>query len=237
MECPHCLSRISDNFYCLYLRDRSEAGDKHTNRFSLLYRVCSQCGRHIIFANLLNRLEVTEIESYDVSHGEEHAEFAPIDSSILLFPKDQKKQAKNLSPDIDESYREDYQEAYALVDLSPKASAALSRRCLQRLLHEKANVNTGELNTEIQKVLELNQLPAYLAKAIDAIRNVGNFAAHPLKSTRTNEIMDVEPGEAQWLLDVLENLFDFYFVQPAELARKRDALNKKLQEAKKPRMR
>jgi uncharacterized protein Smg (DUF494 family) len=36
------------------------------------------------------------------------------------------------------------------------------------------------------------------------------------------------------LLDVLEGLFDFYFVQPAVLQKKRDALNKKLAEAGKP---
>jgi hypothetical protein len=41
----------------------------------------------------------------------------------------------------------------------------------------------------------------------------------------------VEPGEAEWTLDVLEILFDFYFVQPARLKAKRDALNKKLAEA------
>jgi len=46
----------------------------------------------------------------------------------------------------------------------------------------------------------------------------------------------VEAGEAEWQLDVLTGLFDFYFVQPAESQRKRDALNKKLADAKKPPM-
>ena len=32
----------------------------------------------------------------------------------------------------------------------------------------------------------------------------------------------------------LEGFFDFYFVQPAKLEKKRDALNKKLKEAGKP---
>jgi hypothetical protein len=35
-------------------------------------------------------------------------------------------------------------------------------------------------------------------------------------------IIDVETGEAEWNLDVLELLFDFYFVQPA-VAAKREA--------------
>jgi hypothetical protein len=77
--------------------------------------------------------------------------------------------------------------------------------------------------------------PSHLAEAIDAVRNIGNFAAHPLKSQSTGEILPVEPEEAEWNLDVLESLFDFYFVQPAILAKKCDALNIKLSDAgKKP---
>jgi hypothetical protein len=33
---------------------------------------------------------------------------------------------------------------------------------------------------------------------LDAIRTIGNFAAHPIKSTSSGEIVDVEPGEAEW---------------------------------------
>ena len=40
--------------------------------------------------------------------------------------------------------------------------------------------------------------------------------------------MPVELHEAEWNLDVLESLFDFYFVQPARAKARRDALNKKL---------
>jgi hypothetical protein len=119
---------------------------------------------------------------------------------------------------------------------SPKASAALSRRCLQHILHEKANVKEGNLSQEIQKVLDSKQLPTHLAESLDAVRIVGNFAAHPQKSTHTGEIQDVELGEADWSLDVIEHLLDFYFVQPARSKLKRAALDAKLQAAGKPPM-
>jgi hypothetical protein len=57
---------------------------------------------------------------------------------------------------------------------------------------------------------------------------------HPNKSQRTGEIVQVNEGEAQWNLDVLEGLFEFYFVQPAETARKVLALNQKLLDQGKP---
>ena len=113
---------------------------------------------------------------------------------------------------------------------SPKASAALSRRCLQHLLREHAKVKHGNLADEIQQVID-GGLPSHLSNAIDAVRNTGNCAAHPLKNTQTGEIVDVESGEAEWNIECLESLFDFYFVQPASLAEKRQALNAKLKAA------
>ena len=55
-----------------------------------------------------------------------------------------------------------------------------------------------------------------------------------MKRTVTGAILDVEAGEAEWNLDVVELLFDFYFVQPAISAKRKAALNLKLREAGKP---
>ncbi len=142
----------------------------------------------------------------------------------------------SLSKDIPQGYTRQYEQAYAILDESPNASAALSRRCLQQLLEHRSNIKKDDLSKEIQQVLDSKQLPSHLAKAMDAIRNIGNFAAHPTKSTATGEIVQVEPGEAEWNLDVLEQLFDFYFVQPAETDRKKKALNAKLSKFGKPQM-
>ncbi len=137
-----------------------------------------------------------------------------------------------IHPEVPPQLAEDYREACVVLRESPKASAALSRRCLQHVLREVAQVKPDNLSNEIDEVLP--KLPQYLAQAVDAVRNVGNFSAHPIKSKSTGEIVTVEPGEAEWLLDTLEGLFDFYFTQPAALRAKRDALNSKLSDAGKP---
>lgn len=100
----------------------------------------------------------------------------------------------------------------------------------------RVSVKPADLSKEIQEVLDRGTLPTHLADAIDAVRNIGNFAAHPMKSQHTGEILDVEPGEAEWTLDVLEELFDFYYVQPAKLAERKAGPNQKLEAAGKPPM-
>ena len=51
---------------------------------------------------------------------------------------------------------------------------------------------------QIQEVIDSKKLPSHLKEQIDAIRNIGNFAAHASKSKSTGTIVDVEPSEADW---------------------------------------
>ena len=141
-----------------------------------------------------------------------------------------------LPPEIPPKFTEDYKEACLVLSDSPKASAALSRRCLQNLLREKAKTKKENLSDQIQEVIDSKKLPSYLSEGIDAVRNIGNFAAHPIKSKSTGEIVEVEPGEAEWNLDILERLFDFYFIQPEILKKKKENLNQKLEDVGKPPM-
>lgn len=136
-----------------------------------------------------------------------------------------------LPAEVTDPYASDYREACNSLADSPKASAALSRRCLQALLRDKAGVKQGNLYDEIEEVVNSGKLPSDLAEALHHVRVTGNFAAHPEKSANTGAIVDVEQGEAEWTLDVLESLFDFYFVRPAQLAARKAELNKKLTDA------
>jgi hypothetical protein len=124
---------------------------------------------------------------------------------------------------------DDYNEAAAVLNISPKASAALSRRCLQSVLRDAAKADQKNLYEQIKAVMPT--LPSYIAENVDAIRQIGNFAAHPTKEQVSGQIVEVEPGEAEWNLDVLDLLFDFYYVQPEIARQKRAALNSKLRAA------
>jgi hypothetical protein len=154
------------------------------------------------------------------------------DFSVLAYPTS--APLRLIPAEVTDPYRQDFEEACRVLKDSAKASAALSRRCLQAILRDKAGTTKKDLFDQIEEVISSAKLPSHIAEDLHAIRVIGNFAAHPLKSTVTGTIVDVEPGESEWNLDVLESLFDFYFVQPALSAKRKAALNAKLKEAGKP---
>ena len=219
MKCPHCLVEFHDNVEAIAIA-HDEDGD-----WGMLKRLCPNCNRLVL------QLAQGMLVAHPVHGG---VRFVQPINEVLVHPK--RSSRASLPPDVPIEFTQDYNEACVVLADSAKASAALSRRCLQFLLRSQAKVKHGNLAEEIQEVMDSKTLPSHLSESLDAIRNIGNFAAHPMKSKSTGEIVEVEPGEAEWNLDVLESLFDFYFVQPAMLKKKRDRLNKKLADAGKPAM-
>jgi Domain of unknown function (DUF4145) len=77
-------------------------------------------------------------------------------------------------------------------------------------------------------------IPTALRQTVDVIRNFGNFSAHLITDQTTLQIIAVEPHEAEWCLDILEDMFDHYYVKSAEAKARKSALDGKLAAAKKP---
>ncbi|MFB5077445.1 DUF4145 domain-containing protein [Raoultella sp. C349492] len=115
---------------------------------------------------------------------------------------------------------DDYKEAVLIKNLSPKASATLSRRCLQGMIRNVWNVKPARLVDEI-KAIE-GQIESTLWKAIDAIRNIGNIGAH--MENDINTIVDVDPGEAEMLIGLLELLIQEWYVEKHERQLRIDAI-------------
>jgi hypothetical protein len=133
----------------------------------------------------------------------------------------------------------DYIEANEVLPISSKASAALSRRCLQAVLSAQGYAGRDlvkQVEAAINESDPSKALPLALRENIDAIRNFGNFSAHPITDQTTLQIVEVEEGEAEWCLQLLLDLFEHYYVAPARAAAKRAALAAKLAKAGKPPM-
>jgi len=118
---------------------------------------------------------------------------------------------------IPRALKEDYEEACQIQELSPKAAATLVRRCLQGMIRDFAGIAKATLFEEIaalRQAVDNGSAPAGVTHdsidAIDAVRGIGNIGAHMEKDI--NVIVDVDPGEAEALIGLVEMLFDEWYI-------------------------
>ena len=119
-----------------------------------------------------------------------------------------KTMANHLPLYIPEAIRSDYEEAVSIVDLSPKASATLARRCLQGMIHDFWKIKEKNLNAEITALK--GKVSSSQWKAIDGLRKIGNIGAHMEKDVQL--IIDVDPGEAKKLIKLIELLIEKWYI-------------------------
>ena len=197
-QCPRCnLSFITDEENDVFLDE-----DAHGIGWWILSDFCPGC-------KLLAVWLATGPDKG--THGHPDLSSTKVEVQVL-FPRAINRPAP---PEVPTEFVEGYREACLILTDSPKASAALSRRCMQTILRERTEVPHKDLYGEIRWVIENTDLPSELAKILDIPRRVGNIGTHPMKSFETGAIADVEPWEAGWCLEVIESLYDHYFVMPA----------------------
>jgi hypothetical protein len=107
---------------------------------------------------------------------------------------------------------DDYREACLIRDHSPRASATLSRRCLQGMIRDFWGISKPRLVDEIYAIKD--EFDPETWDAIDAVRQIGNVGAHMEKDI--NVIVDVEPNEAQLLIELVETLLTEWYVAKHE---------------------
>lgn len=219
-ECPHCgmgvqfseahrAKAVSPQAGSTPIKAEQVGPKGATGRMQVEFSACPICKQLIIYAVL------TE---------------PPTEGGQLLWPRTRHTTVPDEVPD---EIAATYREASDVLPISEKASAALSRRCLERTLIEGGGVAENQtLNEMIKEVLP--ELPGDLSEEIDYIRSSGIFAAHPIKLEHSGVVVEVEPGEAKWNLEILDALFDHYFVKPKKAAERRERMNAKRSEAGKP---
>lgn len=220
MICPHCstAAKFQWKFGSLH-----EVEDVNETAVQVFYDSCPNCYKLVV--GVQSGEYETDIDNdYYISD---------VTSKEIVYPQVSGLQNSNLIP---KKYLEDYEEAVKVLSLSSKASAALTRRLLQNILREEFNISEKSLAKEIEIFTNKTDIPSYITDAVDAVRQVGNIAAHPLKDLSTGEIVPVEKGEAEWLIEVIEQLFDFVFIQPKKLEKRKQELNLKLDKIGKPQM-
>jgi Domain of unknown function (DUF4145) len=117
---------------------------------------------------------------------------------------------------IPQAVQNDYREACLIVELSPKASATLSRRCLQGMIRDFHGIKGKTLFAEIQQLED--KIDHTTWEAIDSLRSIGNIGAH--MEAEINVIVDVDPDEASLLIELIETLIEDWYIQRHERAQR-----------------
>lgn len=201
-NCPHCKTKttinkddIDSSESMLYIKNKDGTKSAETT-----WIVCpnEECKKLSLYINL-----------YEYSSESGSWERGALLKQWTLLPDTK----ANVYPDyIPTGILQDYEEAYSILELSPKASATLSRRCLQGIIRDYWDVKKGRLVDEINAIED--KIDPLTWKSIDAVRKVGNIGAHMEKDI--NLIIEVEPKEAQLLIELIEILFEEWYIHRHE---------------------
>lgn len=221
--CPHCERAVT-------ISDQRRTVDRHTlsianatGRRSLIttFIVCpnQECREFTLTASLHE-----SVPSRAPGGGEQVLEEV---ESWDLIPS---SKAKTFPTYIPQPIPEDYREACLIRNLSPKASATLARRCLQGILRDFWKVKPGRLVDEIAQIKDRVDPLAW--EAIEAVRTIGNIGAHMEKDI--NLIIDVDPDEADLLIQLVETLLREWYVAREERQKRLGAIVATASAKKKP---
>lgn len=204
--CPHCNRDVTITSERMTTSWHTNKIDNSVGRHTLVgsFIVCPnpQCRKYTLTCSLFESHIEFGLENLDKE----------IDRWNLIPPSS----AKPFPNYIPHAILADYQEACLIRDLSPKASATLSRRCLQGIIRDYWEIKPGRLYDEIDAIKD--KVDPLTWDAIDAVRKVGNIGAHMEKDI--NLIVDVEPNEAELLINLIETLLrDWYITREERRAR------------------
>lgn len=138
--------------------------------------------------------------------------WVPTGQPLLTWNLKPRSMAKQFPTYIPKAIINDYEESCLILNDSPKASATLSRRCLQGIIRDYWGVSKSRLVDEINEIKD--RVDPITWQAIDAVRGIGNIGAH--MESDINLIIDVDPNEAQLLIGLIEVLIKDWYISREE---------------------
>ena len=208
--CPHCNRAVTITY-------QRQSSDRHTLSIENADGRRSLISRFIVCPNPECRKFTLTVALHESAAGHSSEQIGKIIERWNLVPA---SSAKVFPPYIPEVIIQDYRESCFIRTLSPKASATLSRRCLQGILRDFWGVKPGRLVDEIDQIKD--RVDPLTWGAIDALRKLGNIGAHMEKDI--DVIVDVDPNEADLLIELVETLFSEWYIAREERKARMSAL-------------
>lgn len=205
------------NWKCSYCGQSTTITEpNYSNEYVAVSTSLSKYGRVVLVHNAISCpnpdcQELTlEIELRDNRNAEQFHSYPGeiLHRKWLVLPNSRAKPLPNYIPN---PIRKDYDEACLICKDSPKASATLSRRCLQGIVRDYWNLpknKRGNLASELNFIKD--KLDDDTWDAIDTIRSVGNIGAHMEKNV--DVIVEVDPDESDLLIELIETLLEDWYI-------------------------
>ena len=218
MRCPHC----TVSFHPVWKFGWIDEIQANRPRWQWTKTVCPACNNTVIKVRLRT-----------IFGGEAPGEEAqPVYKEMWIEPSSPTRIP--VGQDVPSEFREDYEESVSVLPISPKSSAALSRRVLQSILrdqgYDRRNL-ADQINLLLAETRGDKVLPTSVRANVDVIRNVGNFAAHAITDETTLQVIPVIQEEAEWCLTIVEALFEHFYVLPAANKKRLEEFTSKLSQA------
>ena len=217
MQCPHCSIAFRD----IWDRNRMKYDNGCDAGWDCITTVCPECHKPSIKIKASSTTGAPLVDMISKAFAKEQ----------WVYPTS--RRGKRFGHEVPDDFKNDYLEACEVLLVSPRSSATLSRRILEAVLREQG-YRQSRITKQIDAVRNESdpdkKLPTVLLRIIDAVRQFGNFSAHEKKILRTLQIIDVEPGEAELCVEIVEGLFEHYYVRPGIETEKLEKVNEKLRQ-------
>ena len=209
-DCPFCKRAVSGSAADHVQAYTSERG--HSLQLGIRFLECPnfECKQVAILARLEIKKPIDQLGAALLGRSEGAMQSVSLPEEIWIRPG--MRNIKDFSEYIPAAFQQDYEEACKILTLSPKASATLSRRCLQGMIRDFHGVTKDRLVDEINAIKD--KVDPLTWQAIDALRKIGNIGAHMEKDVGL--IIDVDPDEAQALIGLNEMLFKEWYIHREE---------------------
>ncbi len=238
--CPYCKNSYNVNHNFVTLNRDKDYGYSYVRQIS-----CLNCIRKFVMYETVRDIDASEAEDLPVDvlnffgiTKNDLYDFFSANPDETRFKAVKKMFIRPLCPAMsapievnDAEMTRDYNEAAMILEVSPRASAALSRNCLEKLLRKKAPVLDPEnlsLMELISYIVDTGALSSELTTLLHYVLELSSFSATPVKNEHPGVIVDVSLEEAELNLNVLQRLFEVYYVHPAKNNAIKEVLEEKL---------
>jgi len=239
MRCPHCAAHVLERWQPLYTAVDAlgqplaaltseipntlvDGGEEQELKVVVSWMECPnvECQRVIV---------AVDTTFSDINNPEADDDGIVEANSWFAYPR--RSSDRPIDPAVPPKMADDYREASTILTDSPKASAAIARRILADVLEKYGGYTQFQLSKRIEDFAADARHPSGLRQNAAYLVQLGDFAAHTQKDQLTEAILDVEPGEAEWTLDVIDGMFDYFIAGPARDLARRTAVDAKLKAA------